>query len=222
MNYTDYENALSAARLNRYKNACGGNTNKALTLYRNNVKLCQRFYGILSVFEIVLRNAINRHYTEYFNDSDWIYKQLLHGGMTEHSPHQRNTLELINELSLSGKYTSDRIVASVSFGFWTYLFNKLPFRMGGQSILHIFKNKQVGLGQKSIYKELHQIKNFRNRIAHHEPICFDMYGSISMEYAQTNYNLILKYISFLGYDFDELFWGLDVIPDNLMNRILQQ
>ena len=51
MNYTDYENALSAARLNRYKNACGGNTNKALTLYRNNVKLCQRFYGILSVID---------------------------------------------------------------------------------------------------------------------------------------------------------------------------
>lgn len=87
---------------------------------------------------------------------------------------------------------------------------------------HCFECYDVTVSPILSYKELHQIKNFRNRIAHHEPICFDMYGSISMEYAQTNYNLTLKYISFLGYDFDELFWGLDVIPDNLMNRILQQ
>ena len=68
MKYKDFENAFSAARLNKYKNACGGNTNKALTLYRHNVKLCQKFYGVLNIFEIILRNAINQHYTAHFND----------------------------------------------------------------------------------------------------------------------------------------------------------
>lgn len=52
MKYNDFEDALSAARLNKYKNACGGNTNKALTLYRHNVKLCQKFYGVLNIFEM--------------------------------------------------------------------------------------------------------------------------------------------------------------------------
>ena len=81
MKYKDFENAFSAARLNKYKNACGGNTNKALTLYRHNVKLCQKFYGVLNIFEIILRNAINQHYTIHFNDADWIYHQLQSGGM---------------------------------------------------------------------------------------------------------------------------------------------
>ena len=101
------------------------------------------------------------------------------------------------------------------------MFTKVPFRLGGQSILQIFTARQQGLGQKAIFKELQQIKAFRNRIAHHEPICFDATGRKSMVYAQTNYALILKYISFLGYDKDHLLIGLDVMPDSVMNKIIQ-
>ncbi len=221
MKYQDFENAFSAARLNKYKNACNGNTNKALTLYRHNVKLCQKFYGVLNIFEIILRNSINKHYTSLFNDRDWIFHQLQNGGMLEHSPQQHNTLEDINNLITKGKYTSDKVVASVSFGFWTYMFTKVPFRLGGQSILKIFTMRQHGLGQKAIFKDLQQIKTFRNRIAHHEPICFDATGQKSMVYAQANYMLILKYITFLGYDKDDLLFGLDVMPDGIMNKIIQ-
>jgi hypothetical protein len=71
------------------------------------------------------------------------------------------------------------------------------------------------------FKELQQIKAFRNRIAHHEPICFDAAGRKSMVYAQTNYALILKYIAFLGYDKNHLLMGLDVMPDSVMNKIIQ-
>ena len=101
------------------------------------------------------------------------------------------------------------------------MFTKVPFRLGGQSILQIFPARQSGLGQKAIFKELQQIKSFRNRIAHHEPICFDAAGRKSMIYAQTNYALILKYISFLGYDKDDLLFGLDIMPDTVMNKIIQ-
>lgn len=219
MKYKDFEKAFSAARLNKYKNACEGNTGKALVLYRNNVKLCQKFYGVLNIFEIVLRNAINIHYTAYFHDTDWIYHQLQTGGMLEYSPQRDSILENIGSMKAKGKYTSDKLVASVSFGFWTYMFTKVPFRLGGQSILKIFPLRQTGVGQKTIFKELQQIKNFRNRIAHHEPICFDATGKKSIVYAQSNYELILKYIAFLGYDKNDLLFALDVMPDAIMNRI---
>lgn len=52
MKYSDYEIAFSPARLSRYSNACGGDQNKALTLYRHNVKLCQKFYGVLSCLRL--------------------------------------------------------------------------------------------------------------------------------------------------------------------------
>ena len=50
---------------------------------------------------------------------------------------------------------------------------------------------------------------------------FDATGHKSMVYAQTNYALILKYIAFLGYDKDDLLFGLDIMPDAVMNKIIQ-
>ena len=86
MKYPEYESAFSAARLNKYVIACGGNTTKALILYRHNVKLCQKFYGMLNVFEVTLRNAINEHYKSYFKDPDWIRTQLATGRMLSQHP----------------------------------------------------------------------------------------------------------------------------------------
>ena len=37
MKYFEYEKAFSQARLNKYYNACSGNTTKALSLYRYNI-----------------------------------------------------------------------------------------------------------------------------------------------------------------------------------------
>ena len=85
--------------------------------------------------------------------------------------------------------------------------------------MQVFPNKQKGLGQKAIYNELMRIKNFRNRIAHHEPICFDANSLKDVAFAQDNYQLILKYIHFLGYNKDELLFGFDVLPDTIINKI---
>ena len=76
MKYPDYERAFSSARLNKYLKACDGDTVAALTLYRHNIKLCQKCYGILNIFEIVLRNAINEHYKAVGLGQRAIYNEL--------------------------------------------------------------------------------------------------------------------------------------------------
>jgi hypothetical protein len=100
------------------------------------------------------------------------------------------------------------------------MFNKIPFNAGGKKILEVFPNKQVGLGQKAVYNELQDIKQFRNRIAHHEPICFDISWNRNMEYAQHNYKQILKYVSFLGYSDKQILYGYDVQTEELINKIM--
>lgn len=219
MKYSEYEVAFSQARLNKYLAACSGNTTKALTLYRHNVKLCQKFYGVLNIFEVVLRNAINEHYKNHFGDQDWIRTQIQPGGMLEHYPQKVNVEKTITELTATGRYTNDRLVSSVTFGFWTYLFTKKPFRLGGQSLLKVFPARTPGLGQRAIYNELQDIKNFRNKIAHHEAICFDSTGQKSVALAKDSYALILKYINFLGYAENHLYFGLDVLPNSVLDHI---
>ena len=41
MKYTDFEDIMSAERMGKYLDACNGDTNKAMTLYRNNLHLSQ-------------------------------------------------------------------------------------------------------------------------------------------------------------------------------------
>ncbi len=64
MSYNQYEILLSAPRLAKYKAACAGHEGKALTLYRANIRLSQELYAVIGLFEVVLRNHIDRHFAE--------------------------------------------------------------------------------------------------------------------------------------------------------------
>jgi hypothetical protein len=75
--------------------------------------------------------------------------------------------------------------------------------------LQIFPNKTHGLNQKDIYADLDKIRIFRNRIAHHEPLCFDTLGTVNVVYVKEIYALTIKYIDFLGYRPNELLYGVE-------------
>ena len=51
MRYKEFERIISEERMNRYVQACGGNTRKAMTLYRYNVELSQVMFAIICHFE---------------------------------------------------------------------------------------------------------------------------------------------------------------------------
>ncbi|MBQ7639893.1 MAG: Abi family protein [Bacteroidales bacterium] len=219
MNYSDYEIAFSRARLGKYLIASNGDSENAMILYRCNISLCQKFYPLLNVFEVVLRNAINAHYKRVFSDSDWIRHQLAPNGMLENHPHKNAVERIIRNLDDKGFYSSDKVVSSMTLGFWIHLFSRRPFALGGQSILRVFPQRDKGLGQRVIYNELKTLKTFRNRIAHHEAICFDPRGVKSSAQALANYLLLTKYARFLGYDEALLFDRLDTNPYCLLKEI---
>ena len=215
MTYEKYEKALSVPRIGKYKIACNGDKNKALILYRYNIKLCQKFYGILGVLEVVLRNAINEHYKELLQDDNWLITQSQNGFLVNY---QDAVLKEKNKLIHNHKYTHDKLVASLSLGVWTFLFSKNCYKDSGKTLLQIFPNKTHGLNQKNIYADLDRIRLFRNRIAHHEPLCFDPCGVINIAYAKNVYMLLIKYIEFLGYQTNELLYGVET-PLSTIDKI---
>ena len=215
MKYSEYEKALSVPRLNKYRIACNNDKNKTLILYRYNIKLCQKFYGVLGVLEVVLRNAINEHYKTKLSDADWIITQATNGFLL---PSQVDIFKERDKLTRINAYTHDKLVASLSFGTWTIMFSKNFYRNGGKTLLQIFPNKAHGLNQRQIYKDLDSIREFRNRIAHHEPICFDTQKQINVDYAEEIFNLIQKYIGFMGYNTNEILFGVDS-PVSIIQKI---
>lgn len=69
--------------------------------------------------------------------------------------------------------TSGAIIAEQSLGFWTSLFDTHHYKLLAGCIIHCFPNKPPNIQRKQISLTLHEIREFRNRIYHNEPICFN-------------------------------------------------
>jgi len=216
MDFKTSQKLYSVPRMRKYQNACAGDKRKTMQLYRYNLRLCQRFYGVLNLLEVMLRNAINEHYIAYYSDPDWIVNQADSGKLLEYNKDEIRQTEA--GYRRRGIYNNDKMVASLTMGFWTKLFSKKRYKRGGKTLLQIFPNKRKGKNQADIYKDLTHIREFRNRIAHHEPICFDGIGNISTAFARSHYQLICEYIGYMGQQPDNVIRWTEK-PDKILNQI---
>lgn len=216
MDFKTSQKLYSVPRMRKYQNACAGDKRKTMQLYRYNLRLCQRFYGVLNLFEVMLRNAINEHYAAHYSDADWIVNQADIGKLLEFNKEEIRQTEV--GYRRRGIYNNDKMVASLTMGFWTKLFSKKRYKRGGKTLLQIFPNKRKGKNQADVYKDLTHIREFRNRIAHHEPICFDGSGNISTDFARKHYQLICEYIDSLGQQPDDVILWAEK-PDEVLKKI---
>ena len=61
-----------------------------------------------------------------------------------------------------------------------------------------------------IFNELDKVNSLRNRIAHHEPICFRLHASeIDTSYIVNEYQKIQTLFSWIGIDSRSMLYGLD-------------
>lgn len=216
MDFKTSQKLYSVPRMRKYLNACAGDKRKTMRLYRYNLILCQRFYGVLNLFEVMLRNAINDHYAAYYSDADWIVSQAATGKLLEYNKDEIIQTEI--GYRRRGIYNNDKMVASLTMGFWTKLFSKKRYKRGGKSLLQIFPNKKKGKNQADVYKDLTHIREFRNRIAHHEPICFNGSGSVSSTFARNHYWLICEYIGYMGQNPSNVTQWVEK-PDGILDKI---
>jgi len=133
MKYKEFEKIMSPPRMGRYVAAVGGDTRKAMTLYRQNLKLSQELFTIISCFEIALRNSIDFHYVGRLGN-DWLLNSVNPGGIFTHRNCRKTKQIGQNGLRKLGTHvTHPKLVAEMDFGFWRYLFARPQFRAGGNS-----------------------------------------------------------------------------------------
>ncbi|MBP6397923.1 MAG: Abi family protein [Saprospiraceae bacterium] len=224
MKFQDFERIMTPARMSRYQTACAGNSKRAMTLYRKNLELSQELFTVISCFEIALRNAIDKqlHYTL---GNDWLRNGAMEGGIFD-NPNCRLTKFNINEVvhKLNHLYTHNKLVAELGFGFWRYMFAPNQYTATGKTLLQIFPAKPPSTAafqynQSFVFNQLVQINNLRNRIAHHEPICFIPGQPIKeTTYARQHYNLILQLFQWMDIDEGKFLYGIDHI-NTVCNQI---
>ena len=190
-----------------------------MELYKANIMVSKELFVIIGMLEIALRNAIDTHYSQIFNGSpDWILQQSKPTGFLGQKGSEKSLEKAeISIRALGKRYTHDKLVAELSFGFWRYLFASKQYQFAGSSLLNIFPNRPKRTPQKDIFKKLGDINAIRNRIAHHEPICFGVENSISSKYAEEKYHEILELLQWMNYSTLELLQGIDNVEIKLKN-----
>src|SRR5688572_22849999 len=119
---SQFHTAISNPRFSRYLSACDNNKRKALKLYRLNMLLSQKMYAVIGIFEIILRNSIDRHFL-LRKGANWLVDAVQPGGYLN-IEECKNSYNSIQEgiQKLNSTLTHDRLIAKLSFGFWTYQF----------------------------------------------------------------------------------------------------
>lgn len=227
MKYVEFEGIISPDRMRRYVNACGGNTHKGMTLYRYNLALSGEMLKIISCFEVALRNRIHQVLSLNYG-KDWLRDSCLPNGMFD-NPHTMKSRKIIikayTELEMSGTYSPTKLLSEMDFGIWKYMFTGPQYIATGQKLLGVFPYKPkttrtVRIDNKFIFNELNYITQIRNRIAHHEPICFLAHKQNKSDtYARQEYKRILKLFSWMGIDDRGLLYGIDHI-DRCCRKIM--
>lgn len=217
MKYSEYEHFFSQKRLNRYLLACNGDKRKAMTLYRYNLHLAQEFLTIVSCFEVSLRNAIDDILVPQFGN-EWLKDSVSPGGMfTLPILHKTNRTisDALQKLRSQGTYSHSKLLAQMDFGMWKYMYSPIQYNLTHQSLMNVFPYKQrstpqLHINQSYIFNELDRINNLRNRIAHHEPLCFPTgQAVIYTGYIRGEYLKIQTLFSWMGIDSGSMLYGLD-------------
>ena len=223
MKYTDFEEIISTERMSRYLTACDANTRKSMTLYRKNLQISQEMFTIISCFEVALRNVIDKKCISILGNN-WLRDGANNGGIFDNLQcrvTKQNINEAINKLP---QYSHHKLVAELGFGFWRFMFASNQFNATDRILLRIFPSKPTSTptmqyNHTYIFNQLAQINNIRNRIAHHEPICFVSQQPIKdSSFTRKHYRLILQLFQWMDIDEAALLYGIDHI-EQLCNDI---
>lgn len=169
MNIQDLEKLFSTKRLSAYYNLFPNDRIKAIEYYRLNTQISESLYPLLSNLEIVLRNSIHNSFVVHFKSADW-FSQIK-------QPELFDQVNIAKRKILTGhnQMTADKVVAELTFGFWTSLFNKQYAKDFWKPLMYAFPLLETSNKRRDkISYKLNNIRKFRNRIFHYEPICNDI------------------------------------------------
>lgn len=185
-----------------------------MRLYKANIRLSQAFLATISIFEVVLRNKIDNHYKQQFQLSaeghEWLLASIRPGGFLSSAGCYKTSSKIeAAYTALGNHYTHGKLLAELSFGTWKFLFAGKQYQAGGNNLLNIFTHLPANHNQGNVYARLNRINAIRNRVAHHEPICFGMGNTIATVYARNHFLDITDMFTWMGVNYQEILTGIN-------------
>lgn len=162
---------ISHERLEAYRPS-GGDDFAMLVTYLHNIKMCEALYTPLGFLEVSLRNSLHASFTSLYGSPMWFSLN----GILE--PRQvQQVAKVTSRITREGKAaTADRIVSELNFGFWVELLStpydaKLWRPNKSRALKTSFARVPKRFRRRHvIYKRYNHLRQFRNRVFHHETI----------------------------------------------------
>lgn len=141
-----------------------------LERYFWNMALSEALYPSLHALEVALRNNIHDGATQLYGTLDWLTLQPPILVVSE----QDKVTAVLGKLggSPGTPITAGKIVAELTFGFWTSLLDKrYQHRLWPLLLRDVFPNMPRRLRTRHTASvRMSEIRRLRNRVFHHEPI----------------------------------------------------
>ncbi|MGH1550969.1 hypothetical protein ACRAWB_18040 [Leifsonia poae] len=169
---------FSAPRIATYAQRCGGDERRALALYRANAHISGTAHTAVHYCEVMLRNALDRELrswnravqgtAEWSHDPGPLLRSVLPADRLRSArDHAARAVRGRRPVA------HDDVIAQFSFGVWRNLLPSQRHRwkqaLWEEALHHAFNNRQdVHVSQ--IARSVSIVGDFRNRIAHHEPV----------------------------------------------------
>lgn len=220
------QSILSQARLRRYL-AEAGEDRDALALYAWNTALCEALYPALHFVEVAVRNHLNialaKHFHihapgTYVEIQSWLdaTPSVLHEKETRWVEEAKRQLRIDNGKRPHDqrRMTPGRLVAALSFGFWTSLFNSRYDENGSapQELWPMLARDHFPGVPRRLRTRAHlsgyveDIRELRNRAFHHEPIWEPNQNGVSLYNRHDN---MIQFLSWIDSGLSGLLSSLD-------------
>ncbi len=168
MNKLLFQKVFSEERTQKYFNRHADEV-KAIRHYQANIRLSESFYPLLSIFEVALRNSLNRELTKMYGRPDWYLE-------FNKSPELANLVREITNAHQhitrrNEKASAPKVIAELTLGFWVRLLNTEYELVLWHDLRRAFPLlPKVQRKRKTVSSPLNSIRNFRNRVYHNEPV----------------------------------------------------
>lgn len=156
--------SLSEERFAPYMAKAGHKPEYAFNLYLYNARLSKAFLFPLHLLEVSLRNRINSIFCADFGP-DWPHDITFRATLSAES---QAALDKGIERAKSPK--TENVVATLTFDFWSNLFRPEYDRPFWQTNMNTLTPNAPQTTRKDFQRVVKDLNQFRNRVAHHEPI----------------------------------------------------
>lgn len=173
-----FEQIVSKPRLDSYRSYWRADAASAVGMYMWNGAVCGAMSQLLSHFEVALRNRIHRVMSEdaIAGTDSCHWWDLRWGRLAQDA---RDRIAAIRADAGAMRLGPDAIVSRLSFGFWPNMLRWMG-KMRPQLLARVFPDHPLSrspaggwaarLPRRRALDVLFELKDVRNRIAHHEPL----------------------------------------------------